>query len=121
MGPTILHRYVDCGGHYPESSRLSYYSNIAEMENLEVNREAVSKCLYCRNMENSDSKYREAVTKCLYCRNMKSSDSKYRKSVSKCLYCRNMENSDSIYREAVTKLKILLSATQISGILRIDI
>ncbi|XP_023346839.1 uncharacterized protein LOC111715707 [Eurytemora carolleeae] len=26
-----------------------------------------------------------------------------------------MENSDSIYREAVTKLKILLSATQISG------
>ena len=44
-----------------------------------------------------------------------------REAVSKCLYCRNMENSDSIYREAVTKLKILLSATQISGILRIDI
>ena len=44
-----------------------------------------------------------------------------RETVTKSLYCRNMENSDSIYREAVTKLKILLSATQISGILSIDI
>ena len=84
------------------------------MENLEVNRETVCKSLYCRNMENLEVN-RESVCKSLYCRNMENLEVN-REAVSKSLYCRNMETSDSIYREAVTKLKILLSATQISGI-----